>query len=199
MRRGLILLGALLALATCQQTPAPRQALFVVLPGDDGHIGAITVNDGKREILLDRPYAASESRGGVTAPVQTSEVEVRQVFGAALAARPILPVHFRLYFQTGSDRLTPESDAAYRAVFDDIRRRPVYQVEVVGHTDTTGVAARNQDLSQQRAASMRDRLVRDGIAAGAITTAGRGELDQAVPTARGVDEPRNRRVEVTVR
>lgn len=199
MIRRLLLIGTLLALAACQQTPPPRQALFVVLPGADGHIGAITVNDGRGEVLLDSAYAASEIRGGTVARVQTSESEVARAFGPALAARPILPAHFRLYFESGGNRLTADSEAVYRSVFDDIKRRPVYEVEVIGHTDTTGVAARNQSLSQQRAAAIRDRLVRDGVTVDAIITAGRGELDLAVPTARNVDEPRNRRVEITVR
>jgi OOP family OmpA-OmpF porin len=84
-------------------------------------------------------------------------------------------------------------------VFDDIRRRPVYQIEVIGHTDTLGDFRTNQTLSRARAAAIRARLVRDGIEPDAISTAGRGKLDPIVPTGDNVAEPLNRCVVITVR
>ena len=95
--------------------------------------------------------------------------------------------------------LTGESHQQYKNVFEDIKRRPVYQVEVIGYTDTLGQQPYNQQLSLKRAASLRDELVRDGLNPDSITIAGRGELDPAVPTGPQVAEPRNRRVEITVR
>jgi len=84
-------------------------------------------------------------------------------------------------------------------VFEDIKRRQAYQVEVIGYTDTLGEQPHNQQLSLKRAASVRDDLVRDGLNANSIAIAGRGELDPALPTGPQVAEPRNRRVEITVR
>jgi outer membrane protein OmpA-like peptidoglycan-associated protein len=202
MRGAAAALAALALLAACQAAPpAPpaRQALFVVLPDADGSVGAVTVSDGRQSLVLDRAYGASEARAGALAPVPMDAAQVHTVFGAAVAARPILPRRFRLYFQRGGEQLTEESEAAYRAVFEDVGRRPVYEIEVIGHTDTTGRADRNQALSAQRAQAIRDRLVRDGVQSAAITTAGRGQIDPAVRTADNVDEPMNRRVEITVR
>ena len=179
---------------------AQRQAFFAVLPNADGSSGAITVSDNNQNsLLLDKPYAASEEKSGKIAPAVTNASDVQQVFGNALAALPILPAHFRLYFERDTDTLTPESAQQYRAVFDDIKRRPVYQVEVIGYTDTLGTQAYNQRLSLKRAEAIRDRLIRDGLNARSISVAGRGELDPAVPTAPQTSEPRNRRVEITVR
>jgi OmpA-OmpF porin, OOP family len=45
---------------------------------------------------------------------------------------------------------------------------------------------------------VRAELIRDGVSAGEISTSGVGENDPAVPTGQGVNEPRNRRVEITV-
>src|SRR5258708_562251 len=157
MRLAAVALLTLLAVAGCAQ----RQALFVVLPGEDGHVGAITVDDGKTRVVLDSAYAAEEIRGGTAAPASVKPDEVDQVFAAALAARPILPRHFRLYFVVDSDRLVPESEAAYREVFDELKRRPVFEVEVVGYTDTLGPRDRNQRLSLLRAIAIRDRLAQD--------------------------------------
>ena len=194
MRRPIIALACTILLAGC-----PRQALFVVLPNEEGGAGAITVDDGRTLTTLDQPYAAAESRAGSSAPVEESRGNIGVIFRRAMAAQPMLPQHFRLYFVLGSDRLTPESAAAYRSVFNDIEQRPVYQVEVVGFTDTLGDPASNQALSLSRAVAIRAALVRDGVDRDAISVAGRGELDLLVPTPDHVAERRNRRVEITVR
>ncbi|HXN13305.1 MAG TPA: OmpA family protein [Candidatus Acidoferrales bacterium] len=194
MRR-IALVLAVLTLASCSS----RQSLFVVLPNPDGSSGAVTIEDGQKSVLLDHPYAAGEVRGGVPAPVQVDQAQVQQIFGNALAAQPVLPSHFVLYFERDSDTLTPPSARQYQAVFTDIKRRQVYEVEVIGHTDTLGNPPHNQQLSMSRAMMIRDRLVRDGISPKSISVAGRGQLDLAVKTADQVAEPRNRRVEITVR
>ena len=186
---------ALLLLASCSS----RQSLFVVLPNPDGSSGAVTIEDGTKSVVLDQPYAAGEVRGGVAAPVKVDQVQVQQIFGNALAAQPILPSHFVLYFEKDSDILTPKSQVQYRDVFSDIKRRNVYEVEVIGHTDTLGNPPYNQQLSMSRAEMIRDRLVKDGLNPKSISVAGRGQLDLAVLTADQVAEPRNRRVEITVR
>jgi outer membrane protein OmpA-like peptidoglycan-associated protein len=194
MRRiGLIPL--LLLLASCSS----RQSLFVVLPNPDGSSGAVTIEDGQKSVLLDHPYAAGEIRGGVAAPVKVDQAQVQQIFGNALSAQPILPAHFVLYFEKDSDTLTPDSQRQYKAVFADIKRRGVYEVEVIGHTDTLGNPPHNQQLSMSRAVMIRERLEHNGINAKSISVAGRGQLDLAVPTGDQVAEPRNRRVEITVR
>jgi outer membrane protein OmpA-like peptidoglycan-associated protein len=194
MRR-IALVLALLLLASCSS----RQSLFVVLPNPDGSSGAVTIQQGQQSVVLDQPYAAGEVRGGVAAPVKVDQAQVQQIFGNALAAQPILPSHFVLYFEKDSDILTAESQRQYQAVFADIKRRNVYEVEVIGHTDTLGTQEHNQELSMSRAEMIRDRLVHDGISPKSISVAGRGELDLAVPTGPQVQEPKNRRVEITVR
>jgi outer membrane protein OmpA-like peptidoglycan-associated protein len=178
----------------------PRQALFVVLPNAEGDgVGAITVEDGKTLTTLDQAYATAESRADSIAPAAETQGNISVIFRRAVAAQPILPHHFRLYFILGSDELTPESKIAYRAVFDDTQQRPVYEIEVIGFTDTVGNLPYNQALSLRRAAAIRETLVRDGVDRQAISIAGRGKRDLLVPTADQTSEPRNRRVEITVR
>ena len=195
LRRIIPALASMVLLAGC-----PRQALFVVLPNaEGGGVGAIMVEEGKTVTTLDQPYAAAESRAGSSAPVEESRGSISVIFRGAIAARPILPHHFRLYFILGSNELTPESKVAYRAVFDDTKQRPVYEIEVIGFTDTLGNLPSNQALSLARAAAIRDMLVRDGLDRQAVSIAGRGKRDLLVPTADQTPEPRNRRVEITVR
>ena len=194
-RLPLLALALSLALGAC----AKQEALFVVLPNPDGSSGAVTIDDGNKKVLLDRPYAAGAVRGGDAERVEVAPEKVDQVFGKAIAAQPILPAHFRLYFIMDSDKLTPESERAYQSVFADIKRRAAYQVEVIGHTDTMGEKSYNHTLSLSRAKAVADRLGRDGLDRSAIKVSGRGELDLAVPTHDEVPQPRNRRVEIDVR
>ncbi len=70
------------------------------------------------------------------------------------------------------------------------------RIDVNGYTDLSGTAAYNQRLSVRRAQSVEAELVRDGVARGEISIHGYGESNPLVPTAKGVREPQNRRVEI---
>ena len=179
----------------------PRDDLYVVLPAADGRVGAITVTtpEGRHEVL-DRPHAAVRipEAGRVETGTATPE-EVRATFGAALAAQPGRPASFTLYFVEGRDQLTPDSEQALQAMLAEMARRPAPEITVIGHTDRVGSVTYNDTLSLQRAVRVRDELVRRGIPPDRITTAGRGEREPLVPTADEVAEPRNRRVEISVR
>jgi outer membrane protein OmpA-like peptidoglycan-associated protein len=195
MRLRLFPVLLLLSLGACVQ----RQALFVVLPNEDGSVGAITVNDGRKDATLDRPLAAAEVRNGEEVGAKVEQGEVTQLFAAAFAARPMLPRHFRFFYELASNRLTAESAARYCTLSDDLKRRPVYEVEIVGHADTLGEDAYDQNLSLRRAETIRDALINDGFDARAISIVGQGYHVPLVPTPPHTAEPRNRRVEITTR
>ncbi|MDB5413498.1 MAG: hypothetical protein JWR10_1833 [Rubritepida sp.] len=73
------------------------------------------------------------------------------------------------------------------------------RIEVSGHADRTGTAVYNQRLSVRRAEAVAAELVRRGIARNEITVQGFGFDRPLVPTAMGVREPQNRRVEIVLR
>ncbi|MBK7461965.1 MAG: OmpA family protein [Betaproteobacteria bacterium] len=95
--------------------------------------------------------------------------------------------------------MTPESKKTLEAVFDEIRKRTVADVVVVGHTDTVGTGELNDRLAETRAKTMQAELERLGIDPESIKASGRGERDLKVQTPDEVDEPLNRRVEIQVR
>ncbi|HTR16791.1 MAG TPA: OmpA family protein [Acetobacteraceae bacterium] len=70
------------------------------------------------------------------------------------------------------------------------------RIEVNGYTDLSGTAAYNQRLSVRRAQSVEAELIRDGVPRNEILIHGYGESNPLVPTAKGVREPQNRRVEI---
>lgn len=202
MRRtipGMLLLVALLGLAACAE-PRLSEDLFIVLPDEDGTVGEVTVTKGESTAVLNTPLAAAQvTAAGALKPAEVTERDVQTIFLGALAAQPILPRRFVLYFEPGTDVLTVESQAAFESVFADVERRPAPSVEVIGHTDTVGTQEFNANLSLERANAIKNLLTERGIPAAAIVVAGRGELDTLIDTADDVDEPRNRRVEITVR
>ena len=75
----------------------------------------------------------------------------------------------------------------------------VTRIEVNGYTDTSGTPRYNQGLSLRRARTVAAELVRDGVPQSAINVQGLGETNPLVPTADGVREPQNRRVEIIIR
>jgi len=77
-------------------------------------------------------------------------------------------------------------------------RVPTTRIEVSGYTDTSGTARYNQGLSVRRAETVQAELVRDGVPREAITVQGYSEGRPLVPTAQGVREPQNRRVEIVL-
>jgi OOP family OmpA-OmpF porin len=70
---------------------------------------------------------------------------------------------------------------------------------VVGHADRSGSDEYNLGLSHRRADAVAQLMTSMGIAQGQITTDAKGESSPRVPTADGVREPQNRRVEITVK
>ncbi len=73
------------------------------------------------------------------------------------------------------------------------------KIEVNGYTDLSGTVAYNDRLSVRRAKTVEAELIRDGVPAGEIAIHGYGESNPLVPTAPGVREPQNRRVEIILK
>ena len=88
-------------------------------------------------------------------------------------------------------------------MFSEIRKaimaRPVPDLIVIGHTDTTGTRAANFALGRTRASMIRELLVASGVDRAVISVSSHGETEPQVQTPDGTPEPRNRRVEISVR
>jgi outer membrane protein OmpA-like peptidoglycan-associated protein len=182
------------------KAPGETPALFVVVPAADGHIGQIAVMKDGRTHVVNTAYGGQRvNADGSVEPAKLSETEVRTTFGSTMSALPGRPASFVLYFLEGKDELTPESRAELEKVFAELRRRPLPDIVVIGHTDTVGGLTYNDNLSLARAERMREMMVAMGIPPGRINAAGRGKRELLVPTEDNVSEPRNRRVEINVR
>jgi OmpA-OmpF porin, OOP family len=188
-------LAALLVLGGC----ATSQDLVVLLPDKDGKVGKVFVHNPKGEVTLDTAYAAARTSGGGMQKNSASQSELKDVFGSALTAMPPRPISFTLYFESGTDEFTDQSKQEVKRVLAEMARRQAPEITVIGHTDQVGPDPTNDALSLQRAERVQTILVGMGIPPGRILTAGRGRREPLVRTADGVSEPRNRRVEISVR
>jgi len=195
-------LTAALLLAAC----APNRNLVVVLPEPNGHVGAVVVHAGARTALLDQAYAAAAPTPRSAHPLKAGAedaAKVNAVFGDALAALPVPPTSQSLFFENDSLTLTAQSAADLRAVLDTIKTRKAVEIVVTGHTDTVGTDDYNDQLSRDRANAIMLTLLpilKDyGVSADSVFAVGRGKRDLLVQTPDQTAEPRNRRVEITVR
>jgi outer membrane protein OmpA-like peptidoglycan-associated protein len=112
-------------------------------------------------------------------------------------APPPTPI-FEVYFEFDRATLTPDARQVVQQAAQNAQQGNATHIVATGHTDTVGTDSYNLALSKRRAAAVRAELIRDGVTADEIATAGVGETDLAVQTGPGVNEPRNRRVEITV-
>jgi len=188
-------LAALLVLGGC----ATSQDFVVLLPDKDGKVGKVLVHNPKGDTVLDSAYAAARTSGSGLQRNTASQSEVKEAFGSALTAMPPRPISFTLYFESGTDEFTEQSKQEIKRVIAEMARRQAPEITVIGHTDQVGPDPTNDALSLQRAERVKSILVGMGILPERILTAGRGRREPLVRTANGVSEPRNRRVEISVR
>lgn len=189
-------------LAACSAPQAPPQSVFVLMPDDSGTVGSITVSNPQGSQTLGEAWqatAVADPAASPAAPTILSADEVKARFHDALAVQPEPVRRFILYFQKGSKALTEESQALIPEVIATIRERRSVDTSVVGHTDTVGSNEANMRLSQERAAIIATILTDAGIDPTMLETSSHGERNLLVSTDDEVSEPRNRRVEITVR
>ena len=182
--------------------PPPGEDLVVLLPDADTHaVGRATVSNQAGSVEISRERESTRiSRGQAPAPPTVMpDAEFQALFGDVMASLPSPAKHFILYFRFESDELTDESRALLTDVLQEVKNRPVPEVLVVGHTDTTGAGPANYQLGLRRATMVRTLLVQAGLDPALIEVTSHGEADLLVPTADNVLEARNRRVEITVR
>ncbi|MBK6648370.1 MAG: OmpA family protein [Betaproteobacteria bacterium] len=177
--------------------PGPRNYV-VLLPEDSGALGKVFVKSDKGEQTLDQARQGALI-SGESAPFSVSAEQLKRDFGSAMAASPHLPVRYYLYFETGGARLTAESQALIATVLTKIAERDNPDVSVIGHSDTVGKAEANAVLAYQRASTIANLLREKGMQAATLSIESHGESNLLVPTPDEAPEPRNRRVEITIR
>jgi len=114
---------------------------------------------------------------------------------AAQAVAPA-PKSYLVFFDFNKSDLTSQAQQIVDQAASNAGPAHVTRLTVTGHTDTVGSDAYNMRLSRRRAESVAARLEKDGIASSEIEIVAKGKRDLLVPTADGVREPQNRRVQI---
>jgi outer membrane protein OmpA-like peptidoglycan-associated protein len=128
---------------------------------------------------------------------------VQLKFGAPAVAPPPPPPpaqapSFMVFFDWDRSNLSQQALNTIKQAANAFKTKGNARITATGHTDTSGPENYNMALSLRRANAVKDALVRDGVPATAIAVIGRGEKGLLVPTADGVREPQNRRVEIVI-
>ncbi|GEM_PF-188367 len=179
--------------------------LFVLLEDPTGKVGSVELRhpeDETKMMVLNEKQSASRFEDNLKRyvdPFKAKESLIKQAFGVVQDAEPEQPENFTLTFETGTAQLTADSQARLADIVASAKRRDSRFMSVVGHADRQGSAEFNLQLSINRAEAVLAQLTRQGLDESYFDVTSHGERNPVVPTADGVAEPRNRRVEVTVR
>lgn len=201
MRKLLLIATTCLILAGCAASTNVS-----LLPGEkDGQgqqneTGAVVVLDpgSDQDIrVIDQANTRSGVKGARVDVKSVTPKTLQAQYGDLLNTLPRKPALFRLYFKQGSTDLVDPS--VIDAVLTEIKSREGADIQIVGHTDTTGDGPLNDTVSAKRAESIKALLAERGVDVGIARTSGRGERELRVPTEDNVENAENRRVEITVR
>jgi len=196
VRKNLCLVIGGLVLAGCSGTTV------VLVPDPDGKVGRVSVTtSGGQETLskAGESTRASDAKKAPESPKLLSDEKIKDIFRDALGNEPTPPERRQIYFPSGSAELQPDTAQILKAIHQSIQSRKSCDISVIGHSDRAGDDALNQELSLKRAKIVVDALQSLGVESRCMTIRYYGENDPIIPTADGVAEPRNRRVEVEIR
>jgi len=145
------------------------------------------------------PYKASYSTHSVLASLSLRFGAPAPVVAAPAPPPPPPPIArkvFLVFFDWDRDTITPEGMAIIQQAAAAFRAGGPVTIQVTGYADRSGSPGYNQRLSERRANNVANALTRSGVPRQQMAVSGRGENDNRVPTADGVREPQNRRVEI---
>jgi len=101
-------------------------------------------------------------------------------------------------FGSDSAEIVGGGDAAIGSIVAVLSQNPGLRVQIAGYTDSSGSAAHNQQLSERRAETIRDRLVESGIDPARLDTVGYGEENPIADNDMAAGRAENRRIEFNV-
>lgn len=139
--------------------------------------------------LLSRPKAVTPPPAKPAPPVVTPTV--KQIIKTA---KPVVITGANFDFD--SDKLKPSADAKLQPVVEFANKYPEAGMDVIGHTDDRGTDAYNVKLSERRAISVKNWLIRKGIDATRIITKAMGKTQPMTSNKTKDGRAQNRRVEI---
>lgn len=189
-------------------------------PVGSGFIEKYDINDPTiAELELQQAYSAALEKGGwKVMPPHTRSVSAvyekngRTIYAyltrasfqvadigeelAAALAKGCAATVYGITFDFDKATLRPDSEPTLTQILKVLKDEPKLSVEIGGHTDNVGKPDYNLVLSDHRAATLRDWLIKHGIAASRLTSHGYGDAQPLVPNTTEENRALNRRVEL---
>lgn len=174
------------------------KSYLVLLEDHDGSTGKVIFSGAGSETVVEQAgYGAALDNSKTVFKVE--QEKINKDFGRALASEPVLPEIFLLYFETGGTKLTADSAALIPKIIETAGKHPAADISVIGHTDTVGDAGKNEKLANERAVQVSRLFDPSKLDVKEIAVTSHGEKNLLIKTGDETSEPRNRRVEVTIR
>lgn len=142
--------------------------------------------------------------GAVGDDLDRQEAALRQQMGGSgvsivnTGSQLIVTLPEAITFPVDSAQLRSSFVGSLNALAQNLRQYPDTTVEVVGHTDSTGSASYNQQLSERRAFSVRSVLLNAGVSGARLRAFGQGENSPVASNANADGRQQNRRVEIYI-
>jgi len=103
-----------------------------------------------------------------------------------------------ILFDVDKTNLKPAAQNSLKHLAVSLQNNPQTNILVVGHTDSTGTAAHNMDLSIRRSGAVKSYLEQQGVDGTRLTTQGKGETEPIAPNSTPAGRTQNRRVEIVI-
>jgi outer membrane protein OmpA-like peptidoglycan-associated protein len=206
-----VALSGILVLSACDTVTDPKnpnrnaQTAAIVGAGLGAAVG-IARGDSAGERNRGAVLGALVGAGlgaGVGTLLDRQEAELRQQMGSNAqivntGSQLIVTLPQDILFDTGSAALSGGLRSDLNALAASMNNFPNSTVNVIGHTDSDGTAAFNQDLSARRAQAVSSVLIQSGVSANRIRSIGRGEDAPIASNLNAEGKRQNRRVEITI-
>lgn len=142
--------------------------------------------------------------GAIGDNLDRQEAALRQQMGGSgvsivnTGSQLIVTLPEAITFPLNSAQLKSSFVSSLNALARNLDQYPNTSVEIVGHTDSTGSASYNQQLSERRALSVRSVLLNAGVSAGRLRAYGQGENNPVASNSTAAGRQQNRRVEIYI-
>jgi outer membrane protein OmpA-like peptidoglycan-associated protein len=159
--------------------------------GGDGFVLAHYTKNGRDIWLYTHLAGTSQTVRVADTGAETASANLRRALDTAGHVAV-----YGIYFDSDSAIPTPESAATLQHILDLLTSTPALRLDIEGHTDDSGTPAHNQQLSEQRAMSIRSWLVSHGITASRLESHGYGATRPVGDNKTPEGKAKNRRVEL---
>ncbi|WP_300033481.1 OmpA family protein [uncultured Roseobacter sp.] len=205
--------AGIFALAACTETgqigansnnPKTQQGALIGA-GAGALLGALSKGDGNRgDGALVGAVIGTAIGAGIGYSLDKQEADLRNDLGnddvtiVNTGDRLIVSLPQDILFATDSFAVRPDLQNDLRAVAGNLQEYPQSTIQVIGHTDSDGDAAYNQQLSERRASAVASVLLNAGVSPQRVRTFGRGETQPVASNLNATGKAQNRRVEIVI-